>query len=194
MQLLNIAIVFAVVAVALVVGWNRNRLQEGSYELGTKFGLAHPALGAVVVALAWAFIAAVVVWRLVVIFQADHGSSWIAASIATLISFVAVGVWAYAFSRDYDLPPAIGRLLFGFPLLVALAVVGGFTPSLPLGVQVFCISMVTAFVAAMIPLLVYGWWRGRQEPEMRVVMSNRAMTFLSGKRPRPRKQHRKPEP
>ena len=112
----------------------------------------------------------------------------VAAIAGGLLSLAAVATWAYAYIRDYDLPPMVGRMLLWFSLLTGVALAGAFTKSLPIPLQVFCLTGDLAFVAAMLPLLVFGWWKGRRNPTMRAVMSSRAMTFLSGARPRHRKQ------
>jgi hypothetical protein len=186
MQLIGFLIVGALVVLLVVLTWNRERWQEASMKAGMQFGLLHPAIGAVVGGLAWIVIAGVLTWRGFVIFAADHGASLASAAAAALLSLAAVGTWAYAFAREYDVPPVVGRVMFWFSSLTALAAAGAFTNSLSLAIQVFCISLVGAFVVAMTPLMVVGWWRGRRDQSLRAVMSARAMTLLSGVRPKRR--------
>jgi hypothetical protein len=188
LPLLLVLLVLGLVVLFLVLVWNRDRLDGAAFDLGARFGLAHPTVGAFIGLAVWIGIGALLIWRAVPVFKAGDGVSVIAGITGASLSLAAVATWAYAYTRDYDLPPMVGRFLFWFSLLTGVAVAGAFTNSLPIPLQVFCLTLDLAFVAAMVPLLVLGWWRGRRDPTMRAVMSSRAMTFLSGTRPRHRKQ------
>jgi len=190
LPLLLVLLLLALVVLFLVLVWNRDRLDGAAFDLGARFGLAHPTVGAFIGLVVWIGIGALLIWRAVAVFKADDGASVVAATGGATLSLAAVATWAYAYTRDYALSPVVGRILFWFSLLTGVAVAGAFTNSLPIPLQVFCLTLDLAFVAAMVPLMVFGWWRGRRDPAMRTAMSSRAMTFLSGTRPRQRKQEK----
>ena len=177
------AVAIAVLAIVfLALWWGKERVQRDSFEWGWKFGQVHTDLAAAAFGLVWAALGGFVIWRAVGGVASDRGSSAVPGAAASVLSLAVVGIWAYAHSRDYDLPPWVGRFLWAYAVLQGLALVvafGGYP--FPQPVEVFCLSMIATYVIALTPLIAVGWWRGRKDPARREAAGLRALRFVSSR-------------
>ena len=59
--LLLVLLVLGLVVLFLVAAWNRDRLDGAAFDLGARFGLAHPTIGAFIGLVIWIGIGALLI-------------------------------------------------------------------------------------------------------------------------------------
>lgn len=120
-------------------------------------------------------------------------SALIGACVGAVVGIGGIGLWAYAYTQNYEVSPPAVRLIQGYGLLTFAATIAAFIGELlPPTAQGFSASIVTITLLALIPLTVVGWWRGRKDSEIRELLGMKAFMLLRGqaKHPRAKSRHR----
>jgi len=175
-DLVILLLVIGFAAVLVVLKWNEFRIQAWATSKTMKFDQLHPVVTAVLVSVLFASTGIVsALYAIHILMTQSSGALVLAVALGFSIGVAGAAIWAYAFTKEFDVSVWIGRASIVLAVTTFLGLFGFFS-SIAFW-QVLCGSMLGT---RLLPQAVFSLLQARENvrhPESRSLRALRAMTM-----------------